>query len=56
MLSDGGEFVLIKTLSKLNIEKGYDVHYRYPIERIRKDYIDFLNSTFDINEIIDKAV
>lgn len=42
--------------SKLNIEKGYAVHYRYPIERIRKDYIDFLNSTFDINEIIDKAI
>ena len=47
---------LKERISKLNIEKGYDVHYRYPIERIRKDYIDFLNSTFDINEIIDKAV
>jgi hypothetical protein len=48
--------ILQERNSPENKRKGYAVHYRYPIERIRKDYIDFLNSTFDINKIIDKAV
>lgn len=45
-----------KRVPKQNIENGLSVHYMYSEERMREDYINLLNSTFDINEIIDKAV
>ena len=37
-----------------NFLKGYAIHYFFPVEKIRQDYINDLNNTFDITKIIDQ--